>query len=130
MIAAAFSDSATNRPRPHVLLFHLADLSVSTKKVLEGVKYEYLADRAEFLIGTHGNRLVFLDSAGWVCSVASVKAGTTEKTDGNLMRHFFLPSDWLSNNNELLIEVTKQGDVIIVKRDEVAVVKRGLSNIE
>jgi hypothetical protein len=46
------------------------------------------------------------------------------------MRHFFLPSDWLSNNNELLIEVTKQGDVIIVKRDEVAVVKRGLSNIE
>jgi hypothetical protein len=67
---------------------------------------------------------------GWICSVAAVKAETTETMSGSLMRHFFLPSDWLSNNNELLIEVTKQGDIICVKRDEVAVVKRGLSNIE
>lgn len=44
--------------------------------------------------------------------------------------HFFLPADWLSTNNDLLIGVSRARDIIFVKRQEVTVIKRGLDNVE
>ena len=77
------------------------------------------------IIGDDGQRLVFLRSDGLVSS-AHPRSANTDQYD----RHFFLPADWLSTSINLMIEVTHDGDVIFVKRDEVAVIKRGLENVE
>lgn len=45
---------------------------------------------------------------------------------GLIVRHFFVPYDWISLVNELHIDVGRGGEIIFVKRSELAVVKRGL----
>jgi hypothetical protein len=47
-------------------------------------------------------------------------------------QHFFFPADWLSTRKDLdsSIKVTKNGDILLVKDDEVAVVRRGLLTTE
>ena len=83
------------------------------------------------LIGTtaadsrQGKRLIFLDSSDWVCA-ADLQSANTDQ----YVRHFFFPADWLSRSVDLMIEVTRDGNIILVKRDEVAVVKRGLLTSE
>jgi hypothetical protein len=66
---------------------------------------------------------VFLHSDNWICS-------TDPQNPNNVIRHFFLPADWLTSNIDLMIEMTLNGDILFVKRDEVAVIKRGLENAE
>jgi hypothetical protein len=36
----------------------------------------------------------------------------------------------LTSNDELVIEMTTNGDILFVKRDEVAVIRRGLDSVE
>jgi hypothetical protein len=43
---------------------------------------------------------------------------------------FFHPRDWLNAIVDLMIEVISNGDIIFVKRHEVAVIKRGLETSE
>jgi len=83
-----------------------------------------LADQVKFLIGAYGQRLVFLDSNGWVCSVDLGIRNVERHT-----RHFFIPFDWLSAGAELTIDVTCNGDIIFVKRHEISV-KRSLEASE
>ncbi|KAH0563489.1 hypothetical protein GP486_001940 [Trichoglossum hirsutum] len=87
--------------------------------------YEYLSNEVECLIGPYGQRLVFLHSSGWICSVDLENPGY----DG-FVRHFFIPVDWLSVTGDLMIELTRNGDIVFVKRDELAVIKRGLEVTE
>ena len=47
-----------------------------------------------------------------------------------LFHHFFFPAEWLSTNTDLLYAVNHTGDILFVKHDEVAVIKRGLQNVE
>jgi hypothetical protein len=68
---------------------------------------------------------VFLRGSGWVCSVDLENPGY----DG-IVRHFFIPVDWLSTTADLMIEITRNGDIVFVKRAEVAVIKRGLEVTE
>ncbi|OBT59061.1 hypothetical protein VE04_00973 [Pseudogymnoascus sp. 24MN13] len=63
-----------------------------------------LSSQVEYLIGPYGKRLIFLDASGWICS-------TDQKTFA-VTRHFFVPADWLSSNLELIICVTKSGDIL------------------
>ena len=77
------------------------------------------------MIGSYGQRLVFLHSSGWVCS-----ADVDTLDVNSYVRHFFIPTDWLTTSDDLMIEVTQRGDVIFVKRDEVAVIKRALDSTE
>ena len=81
-----------------------------------------LSSQVEYLIGPYAKRLVFLHASGWICSA-------DEKTFA-VTRHFFVPADWLSSNLELMIRVTKLGDILFVRGDEVAVIKRGLDTNE
>jgi WD40 repeat protein len=120
VIATAFSKSKSKSAESNIFLFHTSDFVLESSKAAPVPKYHSLADHIDFIIPCHGNKLVFLHSSGWVCSADS------ETSNGQYMRHFFLPADWLTNSGELLIEVTRQGDVIFVKRDEVAVIKRSL----
>ena len=78
------------------------------------------------IIGIRENRIIFLDHDGWVSSL--------EMEQGNHLlgyqRHFFLPFDWLSTNSHLLLKINSMGDVLFARRDELAVITRGLECAE
>lgn len=125
VIATAFSESPGLRSRIKLLLWDASDFTPDAKTAAPIPKYHALADQVRSLIGSDGRRLVFLRSNGWVSS-AEAGAAKTDRYD----RHFFIPSDWLTTNVNMMTDVTPEGDIIFVKRDEVAVIKRGLENIE
>ncbi|KAA6412809.1 MAG: hypothetical protein FRX48_03801 [Lasallia pustulata] len=122
LIATTFSESLETHARSNLLLWSTSDFSERSQTAVPVPNFKYLADQVEVLIGAYGQRLVFLHSSGWVCS--------TDSETFSIVRHFFLPADWLSTNNALMIEVTRNGDIIFVKRDEIAVIKRGLDTSE
>lgn len=124
MFAITLSESQTSRDKPILLLFPLTDFNPSSQEAVPAAAHRHLVNKAERLIGAWGSRLIFLDSSGWICSAEA------DAVNENINHHFFLPADWLSNNSDLMIEVTGKGDIIFVKRDETAVIKRGLENIE
>jgi hypothetical protein len=64
---------------------------------------------------------VFLDRDLWVCSVDVEKSSPLQ-----YIRHFFTPSDWYSQQKNFIMRVTPVGDVIVVKRNEIAVIRNGL----
>lgn len=125
IIATTFGDDSNPQSVSKLLLWNAADFCVGAKSAAPIPKFHSLADHVKTLIGDDGQRLVFLRSDSWICSADFESA----KTD-HYHRHFFLPADWLSTNIKLMTSVTHEGDIIFVKRDEVAVIKRGLDNIE
>lgn len=82
-------------------------------------RYHHLTDDIDYLIYADDQKLVFLHSDNWICSTDPERAG-------NFLRHFFLPADWLTSNVDLMIEMTLAENILFVKGDEVAVIKRGL----
>lgn len=123
--ATTFSEDLMPQSKSKLLLWNAADFGVDSKIAAPIPKYHSLADQVKTLIGDNGQRLIFLRSDSWICS-ANPESANSDHYD----RHFFLPADWLSTTIKLMIEVTHDGDIIFVKRDEVAVIKRGLDNIE
>lgn len=121
-LATEYTEHPGVHARSKLLLFHSSDFNPSALSATSVPTYSYLTDQVESIIGTHGPRLLFLDSAGWICS--------TEQDTLVIQRHFFIPSDWLNVNTELMIRVARNGDILFVKRDEVAVIKRGLENTQ
>ena len=125
VIATTFGETAGAHSRSKLLLWNTSDFAVQSGTIASVPKYHYLADQVEFLIGGYGQRLVLLHSSGWVCSV------DPQTPDfGCHVRHFVIPADWLSTNIELMIDITRKGDILFVRRDEVAVIKRGLETSE
>lgn len=122
IIATTFADFGGRNAKSKLLLWSSSDFTEKVEMAAPIPKFQYLADEVEFLIGAYGQRLIFLHSSGWVCS--------TDSETFNVIRHFFIPADWLSTNINLMIEVTRNGDILFVKRDEVAVIKRGLETSE
>jgi WD40 repeat protein len=86
--------------------------------------FDKVAAEIEHIIGSLGKTLLFLDRRLWVCSL------DLEKFKGEYYRHFFIPEDWLSINRKLILRVTSKGDLVFVKKHEVAIVKNGLENKE
>lgn len=121
MFAITFSESSTRGDKLIFLLFPVADFLPFSQETVPAC---HLTDEAEHLIGAYRSRLIFLNKNGWVCSTEA------NLLSENVNRHFVLPADWLSNDSNLMIEVTERGDIIFVKRSEVAVIRRGLDNIE
>ena len=104
-----------------LLLWDTTDFNLSSKSAIPIPRYRSLAEHVKSLIGEYGQRIVFLHNSGWICSANLQRPGVDEYT-----RHFFLPADWLSTNMELMFGITQNGEIIFVKRNEVAVIKRGL----
>ena len=125
LIATAFSESLRPNAKSKLLLWNASDFSAESKAAAPVPRYRSLADQVKTLVGSDGQRLVFLQNNSWISSTSP----HITSVDG-YVRHFFLPADWLSTNIELMIEMTNNGDIIFVKRDEVAVIKRGLDSIE
>lgn len=122
MLATAFAEPLGTQAKSKFLLWCATDFTLQSEKAVPVPRCQDLTDQIEFLIGAYEQRMVFLDSSGWVCSTDSDTFG--------VVQHFFIPADWLSTTCSLMIEVTSRGDVIFVKRDEVAVIKRGLDIYE
>lgn len=127
LFATMFSEASWPPLRFKLAFWNVSDLTPLSKTLTPNSAHRELDDKLEVLIGTTGTgaeqteRLVFLDNSNWVCSTDLQIADGT-----HMVRHFFFPSDWLSKNLELIIEVTKKGDIILVRGGEVAVVRNGL----
>lgn len=124
-IATIFCDPLKPQTKSKLLLWDTSAFSVESKIAAPVPKYRPLAEQVKTLIGHDGSRLVFLHSNGWVCSAHAQPTSVDE-----FSRHFFLPADWLSSNSDLMIQVAHKADIVFVKRVEVAVIKRGLDNVE
>ena len=124
-IAIAFAESSKPQSKSRLLLWSSSDFAADSESAAPIPQYHALADQVRTIIGFDGRRLVFLDNDGWVAS-AEARATETDEYD----RHFFIPADWLTTSAVIMTAVTLEGDIIVVKRDEVAVIKRGLQNIE
>lgn len=73
------------------------------------------------IVGVSNGRLVFMNTENWICSV------DVESIDTNYVRHFFtIPNDWLRLVGHLTIDITRNGEIIVVKRAELLVIKCGL----
>lgn len=125
IIATTFKESLGVRAKSKLLLWNSADFNVQATRSVPVPRYHYLSNEVQVLIGSDGQRLVFLHGSGWVCSVDTQATGLE-----HFIRHFFFPADWLSTDSPLIIKVTRRSDVIFVKRDEIAVIKRGLETSE
>ena len=76
--------------------------------------------RVEAVIGALDERLLYLDTDRWVCSI------NLEKRHEPVIRHFFIPNDWMISTDQLLLDLGRTGEVIFVKLNEIVVIKRGL----
>lgn len=127
VLATTFSESLRPHSKSKLVLWNTSDLAPESNSAAPIPNYHHLTDHVEVLIGTTAanawqtDRLIFLHSSNWICAADSPTANSDQ-----YVRQFFFPADWLSSNLELIIKVTTRGDLILVKRDEVAVVKRGL----
>jgi hypothetical protein len=77
--------------------------------------------KVEHIIGIQGNKLYFLDKDLWLCSLALGVQGAT------CSHHMFIPDEWLKANNRPLLLLTTKGELVIAKRDEIAIIKRPLT---
>lgn len=125
VIATAFSEALRPHSESKLLLWTASDFSPESRSAAPIPQYQALTDEMKFLIGNDGQRVIFLQNSGWVCS-----ANMQSSNPNHFSRHFFFPGDWLSTNTDLLCAVTRNGDILFVKHDEVAVIKRGLQNVE
>jgi WD40 repeat protein len=131
LLATMFSESHRPHSKSKFVIWNTSEFTPESEVAVPVPAYRALTDKVEVFIGITGTgleqteRLVFLHGSNWVCATDSQAAKATR-----FDRHFFFPTDWLSTNLELVIEVTKKGDIILVKRDEVAVVSKGLITSE
>lgn len=87
---------------------------------------ETICDAIDIVLGSYRERLVFLHTDGWICSIKSTEFRQWAGDGSEIIAHHFAPpTDWLLAS-KMLIRLTKLGDVLFVVRGEVAVVKRGL----
>lgn len=86
----------------------------------------------DFIIGTttglfnHSPVLLFFTKSGWICSIDIDEPAPQEL----YIRHFFVPSYWLSGTQSVIVRVTKKKDVLFVLRDEIAVFRNALDHRE
>ncbi|KAK0749954.1 hypothetical protein B0T18DRAFT_365857 [Schizothecium vesticola] len=79
----------------------------------------------EVVIGTFASRLVFYTTDSWIASF-----DIAQPTPESLIRHFFIPADWVSAGRTLVMGVGRGGEILFAKGKELAVVKRGLEGTE
>ncbi|KAI1364366.1 hypothetical protein F5Y08DRAFT_214267 [Xylaria arbuscula] len=98
--------------------------------------FKELDIKVDTVIGIYNERAVFLDRDNWVCSINIVPSESTSSTtiatdrpslEGRkIIRHFFIPDNWMSSEHKLLMEVRPLGDLVIAKQRDLAVVRCGL----
>ena len=90
----------------------------SSSSDLEGVSIK-------MFIGVYATSAVFLDNDLWVCSVKLFEGNWPSKPV--ILRHFFIPSDFLRESTACKPLLTSKGDIAFAKGSDLAVIKGGLS---
>jgi hypothetical protein len=125
VIAISFAESLAPRSKSRLGLWNLDDFTAEAESAVAMPHHQFIADQVKYVMGIYDHRLVFLHQDGWVCSADS------ESFDPKYCnRHFFFPSDWLSTTGGMMLEIFRNGNIVFVQRDEVAIVKRGMEHLE
>lgn len=130
-VATVYTEVDRARSHLRLLIWNAAQFdhaSAAAEEVPPYAPYQLYGDKIASLVGTlgtiigiFGKRVLFLDQDGWVCSLFF-----DETAPESYSRHFFLPFDWLSTNDALLLALTARNEMVLAKEDELAVIKRGL----
>ncbi|KAI0156339.1 hypothetical protein GGR57DRAFT_463109 [Xylariaceae sp. FL1272] len=102
-------------------------LTAQAESIIPLVQCQAVCEKVESIVGMFRDRLVFLHSMGWICSIKP--AGIRGEGNEKIMFHFAPPLDWLRTHQTPIIKVTKAGDVLFVVKGEVAIIKRGLNRV-
>ena len=122
VLATVFAQAAGSYVESKLVLWNTANFKRDSERIDSIPDSQAFADHVELLIGNYGQRVVYLDNRGYVFSASRE---TFER-----VCHFFVPADWLRTKNQLMLKLTRGGDILFVKHDEVAVIKRGLNSID
>ncbi|KAI0008447.1 WD40-repeat-containing domain protein [Xylariaceae sp. FL0662B] len=98
------------------------EFAVESTTVSPLVEFQGVCNIMDMIIGTYRDRVIFLHTDGWICSF---KSNGLRDGEG-ILHHFAPPVDWLRTTRDLIIRVSRLGDVLFVVKGEVAIVKRGL----
>lgn len=93
-----------------------------------------LPPSVELVIGVFGSRLIVFTSDHWIASLdlESPHPSPGSSVDGTLVRHFFLPNDLVGSMpiHRLMFDIGRGGEITLVRRSELLVIKRGLEITE
>ncbi|CAN8103509.1 unnamed protein product [Discula destructiva] len=90
-----------------------------------------LAEQIELIIGAFGFRLILFTKDHWIASVDLHAPETHTPLKQSLIRHFFMPNDWVAvDHKELLFGIGNSGEIIFAKHPEIAIIRRGLEVTE
>ncbi|KAI1266434.1 hypothetical protein F5Y18DRAFT_444921 [Xylariaceae sp. FL1019] len=115
-------------PARHIEVWEVCEDKGIPSRFVEGPPrcFGNLSHKIEAVIGSFGSRLVVYMTDYWVASFAL----ESKDVESTMVRHFFIPGDWLSAARTLLMGIGKKGEVLLVKQDQLAVVGRGLEATE
>ena len=120
-----YSKPYSQQSTSHVLILSTFSFEEPFPNVVEPLPlFSKISPNIEHLIGCCGRNLLFLDRRMWVCSL------DLEAFKGEYYQHCFVPNEWLSANWRLTLKVTSRGDLVFVKGNEIAIIKRALDNKE
>jgi hypothetical protein len=90
-----------------------------------------LASNIALILGSFGARLVVFTRDQWIATVHLNPPQGRSQRGEDLIRHYFLPSDWISvDYKRLIFGIGSKGEILFAKRSELAVIKRGLETTE
>jgi len=78
--------------------------------------------KIKLVIGVFGTRLVVYTTDFWIASV-DLDGSLQQNT---LIRHFFIPTDWVTFIRKPIIGLGRSGEILFAKQSDLAVIKRGL----
>ncbi|OTA67679.1 hypothetical protein K449DRAFT_388472 [Hypoxylon sp. EC38] len=105
------------------LLFHKQDSMGDNVRLRPCPGFSEIEQDILHFIGSYKSKLIFLDKNLWVCSL-QLQRGQDDAY--RYAKHFFMPADWFSQRRHLNTGITKKGDILFVRTDEIAVIKNGL----
>ena len=93
-----------------------------------------LPSKVEHIVGVVRNRLVLYTTDHWIASVELQPHGSPGGVVviDSFTQHFFLPNDWIGAMvvSNMIFEVGRGGEILLARRSELAVIKRGLEVTE
>ncbi|KAM0127142.1 hypothetical protein ACHAP3_008912 [Botrytis cinerea] len=98
------------------------DRHSTTIKAFTGL--ESLGPFIYHIIGLSGTNLFFLATDLWVCSLNIENFWLSP----DVKRHFFIPADWIHPTDEMQFYMSAKDEFIFVKKNELAIIKRGLDS--
>ena len=124
-IAVEYSKPHGHRATTQFLVFESKNCHAKAEKISPLRAFKSFAQNILHVIGAYGSKIVFLDRNFWVCTI------DVESVAGEpYIRHFFIPSDWYSQQKQLIFRVSVRGDILFARGDEVAAVGNGLEHEE